>query len=143
MAPPIDKERTAADVSVMLKELATVARSHGFERLADLIEAARREARTLARRERKKARPAGAGVPGGNRRAASAVDRGHARGSKMAKRELIDTGTYKRYVRRGERGRFKESDDVGRSLAADRRTKAKTVAKSGQGDKGDRRPRAR
>ena len=30
-------------------------------------------------------------------------------------------------------------DDVGRSLAADRRTKAKTVAKPGQGDKGDRR----
>jgi hypothetical protein len=30
-------------------------------------------------------------------------------------------------------------DDVGRSLAADRRTKAKTVTKPGQGDKGDRR----
>jgi hypothetical protein len=55
-----------------------------------------------------------------------------------AKRELIDTGSDKRYVRRGEKGRFKESDDVGRSLAADRRTKAKTAAQSGQGDKGDR-----
>ena len=32
---------------------------------------------------------------------------------------------------------IKESDDVGRSLAADRRTKAKTIAKPGQGDKGD------
>jgi hypothetical protein len=51
---------------------------------------------------------------------------------------LIDTGTDKRYVRRTKQGRFKESDDVGRSLAADRRTKAKTVAKRGQGDKGDR-----
>jgi hypothetical protein len=58
------------------------------------------------------------------------------------KRELIDTGTDKRYVRRNPRGRFKESDDVGRSLAADRRKKAKTVAKRGQGDKGDRRPRS-
>ena len=56
----------------------------------------------------------------------------------MAKRELIDTGTDKRYVRRDDKGRFKESDDVGRSLAADRRTKAKTQAKAGQGDRGDR-----
>lgn len=55
------------------------------------------------------------------------------------KRELIDTGTSKRYVRRGAKGRFKESDAVGRSLAADRRRKARTVAKPGQGDKGDRR----
>ncbi|HEX7709610.1 MAG TPA: hypothetical protein VF418_01605 [Sphingomonadaceae bacterium] len=56
----------------------------------------------------------------------------------MAKRELIDTGTDKRYVRRDDKGRFKESDDVGRSLAADRRTKAKTQVKAGQGDRGDR-----
>ena len=55
-----------------------------------------------------------------------------------AKRELIDTGTDKRYVRRDEKGQFKESDDVGRSLAADRRQTAKTETKSGQGDKGDR-----
>jgi hypothetical protein len=55
----------------------------------------------------------------------------------MADRELIDTGNDKRYVRRDENGRFKESDDVGRSLAADRRTKAKTTSKSGQGDRGD------
>jgi len=59
-------------------------------------------------------------------------------GPNVAKRELIDTGTDKRYVRRAERGRFKESDDVGRSLSADRRQTAKTPAKKGQGDKGDR-----
>jgi hypothetical protein len=53
-------------------------------------------------------------------------------------RELIDTGTDKRFVRRDEEGKFKESDDVGKSLAADRRQKAKTEVKSGQGDKGDR-----
>jgi hypothetical protein len=41
-------------------------------------------------------------------------------------------------VRRGAKGRFKEPDDVGKSLAADRRTKAKTKVKSEQGDRGDR-----
>jgi hypothetical protein len=43
---------------------------------------------------------------------------------KAAKRELIDTGSDKRYVRRGSGGHFKESDDVSKSLSADRRTKA-------------------
>ena len=56
----------------------------------------------------------------------------------MPRRELIDTGTDKRFVRRDKQGQFKESDDVGRSLAADRRRKAKTKSKAGQGDKGDR-----
>ena len=55
-----------------------------------------------------------------------------------SKRELIDTGTDKRYVRRNKKGQFKESDDVGRSLAADRRTAAKTKVKPGYGDRGDR-----
>lgn len=35
----------------------------------------------------------------------------------MTKRELIDTGADKRYVRRDGQGRLKESDDVGRSLS--------------------------
>lgn len=55
-----------------------------------------------------------------------------------AKRELINTGTDKRYVRRDRSGRFKESDDVGRSLAQDRQRKAKAKAERGRGDKGDR-----
>jgi hypothetical protein len=55
-----------------------------------------------------------------------------------AKRELINTGSDKRYVRRDQSGKFKESDDVGRSLAQDPRRKAKTRTKPGQGDKGDR-----
>ncbi|SIR07491.1 MULTISPECIES: hypothetical protein [unclassified Bosea (in: a-proteobacteria)] len=55
----------------------------------------------------------------------------------MSKRELIDTGTDKRYVRRDEKGQFKESDDVGRSLSQDVRRKAKTEVKPGQGDRGD------
>jgi hypothetical protein len=48
----------------------------------------------------------------------------------MTKRETIDTGTDKRYVRRDEKGQFKESVDVGRSLSAE--------AKPGEGDRGDR-----
>lgn len=56
-------------------------------------------------------------------------------------RERIDTGTDVRFVRRDERGRFKESDDAGRSLAADRREKDGTEARSGQGDRGDRKRR--
>ena len=55
------------------------------------------------------------------------------------KRELIEPHKGdKRYVRRNKKGEFKEVDDVGRSLSADRRRKAKTVTKAGQGDKGDR-----
>ena len=55
-----------------------------------------------------------------------------------AKRTLIDTGSDKRFVRRRAGGKFKESDDVGRSLSRDIPKKAKTKAKRGQGDKGDR-----
>lgn len=55
------------------------------------------------------------------------------------KRELIEPHQGdKRYIRRDEGGRIKESVDVGRSLAQDRRTEAKTAAKPGYGDKGDR-----
>ena len=54
-----------------------------------------------------------------------------------AKRELTDTGTDKRYVRRNKKNQFKESDDVGRSLSQDVKQKAKTVVKAGYGDKGD------
>ena len=54
------------------------------------------------------------------------------------KRELIDTGTDKRYVRRDEEGRFKESVDVGKSHAADQRQHSSNKSKPGHGDKGDR-----
>jgi hypothetical protein len=54
------------------------------------------------------------------------------------KRELIEpTPGDKRYVRRDAEGKFKDVVDVGKSLAADRRSNAKTEAKPGQGDKGD------
>ena len=54
------------------------------------------------------------------------------------KRELIDTGTDKRYVRRYEMGRFDEVVDVCKSLSQDRKRQAKNEAKPGQGDRGDR-----
>jgi hypothetical protein len=61
-----------------------------------------------------------------------------------AKRELIDTGTNKLYVRRNARGTsFKEVVDVSKSLASDRRRKAKTIATPGQGDHGDHPSRTR
>ncbi|HYW17169.1 MAG TPA: hypothetical protein VE891_13585 [Allosphingosinicella sp.] len=54
------------------------------------------------------------------------------------KRELIDTGNDKRFVRRDSEGRFKDVVDVGKSLAADQRQHSDTKVKVGQGDKGDR-----
>ena len=53
-------------------------------------------------------------------------------------RELIDTGTDKRFVRRDKKGQFKESDDVGRSLASDQKHDSKTKSQEGEGDRGDR-----
>lgn len=54
-------------------------------------------------------------------------------------RELIEPNKGdKRYVRRDENGRFSESDDVGKSLAQDQKRQAKTTAKKGEGDRGDR-----
>jgi hypothetical protein len=58
----------------------------------------------------------------------------------MPDRELIDTGTDKRYVRRDDGGHFKESDDVGRSVSQDRRQEAQHPSRKGQGDRGDRKP---
>ena len=52
-------------------------------------------------------------------------------------RELVDTGTDKRYVRRDEEGKFKESDDQGRSLGGDVKQHAKHEKPRNQGDKGD------
>jgi len=59
-----------------------------------------------------------------------------------SKRELIDTGTDKRYVRRDDKGRFDDVVDVGKSLAQDRRQHATTEVESGQGDRGDQKRRS-
>jgi hypothetical protein len=55
------------------------------------------------------------------------------------KREKMETGSDKRFVRRDEQGQSDESDDVGRSLNQDRRRDATTEVQKGQGDRGDRR----
>ena len=52
-------------------------------------------------------------------------------------RELIDTGTDKRYARRNDDGTFGESDDQSRSLGRDVKQHAKTKKPRNQGDKGD------
>jgi hypothetical protein len=58
-----------------------------------------------------------------------------------SKRELIDPHAGdKRYVRRRADGTFGKTVDVGRSLAADKRTGAKTTVPKGQGDRGDTKP---
>jgi hypothetical protein len=54
------------------------------------------------------------------------------------KRTTIAPNSDKRYIRRDEKGRIKESDDVGKSLSQDKKRSAKKEAKPGQGDKGDR-----
>ena len=54
------------------------------------------------------------------------------------KRELIDTGNDKRYVRRDEKGRFDEVDDQSRSLSQDVRKQAEHRSEPGHGDRGDR-----
>ena len=57
---------------------------------------------------------------------------------KTSKRTLIEPHKGdKRYVRRNKKGEFAKEVDVGRSLAADRRSKATTKVKKGQGDRGD------
>jgi len=61
---------------------------------------------------------------------------------RMPKRELIEQAAGKRYSRRDARGRFTtDQTEVGRSLTADRRTKAKTTVPKGLGDRGDQRSR--
>jgi hypothetical protein len=55
------------------------------------------------------------------------------------KREIVEPKPGdKRYVRRDDKGQFKEVEDVGRSLAQDRQREAKTESTKGQGDRGDR-----
>ncbi len=64
-----------------------------------------------------------------------------AKPAKAKKRELIDTGSDKRFVRRNEKGQFDDVVDVGRSLAQDVKRDAKTKVPPGQGDRGDQKTR--
>ena len=55
------------------------------------------------------------------------------------KRELVQPHSNdKRYIRRDKDGQFTSQQvNAGRSLAADRRSKSKTIVPKGQGDRGD------
>ena len=55
-----------------------------------------------------------------------------------SKRDLLKKKTGKAFAKRTATGRFKEIDPVKRSLASDRRKKAKRKVRSGHGDQGDR-----
>jgi hypothetical protein len=60
------------------------------------------------------------------------------RKTKTSKRELIEPNKGdKRFVRRKSDGTFAKTVDVGKSLSADSRTKAKKKVPKGQGDRGD------
>lgn len=57
----------------------------------------------------------------------------------MSKREQIEPHPGdKRLQRRDAKGRFAESDDLGRSMASDQKRKAQHEPPRGEGDKGDR-----
>lgn len=57
---------------------------------------------------------------------------------KTSKRTIIEPHAGdRRYVRRNKEGEFKKEVSVGRSLAADRRTNARSKVPKGQGDRGD------
>ena len=57
----------------------------------------------------------------------------------MSKRELIEPHPGdKRLQRRDNKGRFAESDDLGRSLAQDQKRDSDRPPPPGEGDKGDR-----
>ena len=87
----------------------------------------------------------GVKCPGSKQRGATAVQETYtslwrlimAKKSAKSHRELIDTGTDKRFVRRNEKGQFDEVVDVGRSLARDRQQQSKHEVPPGQGDRGD------
>jgi hypothetical protein len=54
------------------------------------------------------------------------------------KRDLVKAKRATMFAKRSPKGRFAEIDEMGKSLKADRRRKAKRKAKSGFGDRGDR-----
>lgn len=53
------------------------------------------------------------------------------------KRELVAPKGDKRFVKRDTAGKFKESDDVSKSLSQDVKKASKTKVKAGYGDQGD------
>ena len=71
-------------------------------------------------------------------KASAAAKRARPKKRASGRRDLVKARNATLYAKRGARGQFKEMDEKGRSLAADRRRRAKTRTKSGYGDRGDR-----
>jgi hypothetical protein len=59
------------------------------------------------------------------------------------KRDAVKTPRATMYAKRDEQGQFREMDEQGRALAADRRQSAKREVQSGYGDQGDRKTAGR
>jgi hypothetical protein len=53
------------------------------------------------------------------------------------KRDVVDTPTGRFFAQRTKEGRFADLTKTGKSVARDRKTKAKTTVKSGYGHRGD------
>lgn len=74
----------------------------------------------------------------GTRRRTSSTRRRKAPKRGSQKRDLVKTPRATLFAKRTSKGRFKEMDERGRSLAADRRRKATKKVRSGYGDRGER-----
>lgn len=108
-------------------------------------------AATKSRSSRSTARKGSMKKTGGSRKASTskktttrkktATSRSAKRGT--GKRDTVNAPNATFYARRGGGGEFREMDEKGKSLAADRRQRAKATAVSGMGDRGDRRTRKR
>ena len=102
--------------------------------------AAKKSAKKAAKKTARKstARKSTARKSTGRKSTAKSAKQGAAkRGSQ--KRETLSRGRKNvDYAKRRRDGTFKEIDGVSKSLSADRRKKAKTKAKKGYGDRGDR-----
>lgn len=64
------------------------------------------------------------------------------RARKAGQRDLVKAPNATFYAKRNDDGSFKEMDEIGRSLSADRRRTAKTTVAAGFGDQGDQPKRA-
>lgn len=64
------------------------------------------------------------------------------RARKAGQRDLVQAPNATFYATREDDGSFKEMDEIGRSLSADRRRTAKRTVKAGFGDQGDQPKRA-
>jgi hypothetical protein len=72
-----------------------------------------------------------------------AMEEAMAKNSSTSKRERLKTPTSTQFAKRTSKGRFKEMDEAGRSLSADRRKTAKNTVTAGFGDQGDQKRNSR